>query len=298
MCKSQSLVGLIFPDRAVVFHVPTMEKISIFIAGDSLPWVCVSGCAASRELRFGLTGGKGVLYLQNFLIPISPADFRYRKQKESAQGKSTELRLRSRLSPSPRKSQGRPDFRNGFFLEHSDSSPVQEELEKPSGKRKCKTKHLAGICDEGKVRLGLTKGMWVGRNESDSHHVSKPGRRVPRLFCFVFQVKGRWSQPKTHSPKKPQDSWPLCKSHRVSPGSSPELPAAQHIPPEARRLIVNKNAGETLLQRAARLGYKVSLGAAACITSCAALLWSVCDQGSNALVSVGRGALLPAEKEQ
>lgn len=149
----------------------------------------------------------------------SKADFRYRKQKEAAQGKGTELRLRSRLSPSPRKSQGRPDFRNGFFLEHSDSSPGQEELEKPSGKRKCKTKHLAGICDEGKA-------------------------------------KGRWSQPKTHSPKKPQDSWPLCKSHRVSPGSSPELPTAQHIPPEARRLIVNKNAGETLLQRAARLGYK------------------------------------------
>ncbi|XP_009947545.1 PREDICTED: BCL-6 corepressor-like protein 1, partial [Leptosomus discolor] len=80
----------------------------------------------------------------------SKADFRYRKQKESVKGKGTELRLRSRLSPSPRKSQGRPDFRNGFFLEHSDSSPVQEELEKPSGKRKCKTKHLAGICDEGK----------------------------------------------------------------------------------------------------------------------------------------------------
>lgn len=31
------------------------------------------------------------------------------------------------------------------------------------------------------------------------------------------------------------------------------------MPPEARRLIVNKNAGETLLQRAARLGYEVSV---------------------------------------
>ncbi|XP_075369090.1 BCL-6 corepressor-like protein 1 [Mycteria americana] len=149
----------------------------------------------------------------------SKADFRYRKQKESVQGKGTELRLRSRLSPSPRKSQGRPDFRNGFFLEHSDSSPVQEELEKPSGKRKCKTKHLAGICDEGKG-------------------------------------KGCWNQPKMRPLKKSQDLWTLCKSRRVSPGSSPELPVAQNIPPGARRLIVNKNAGETLLQRAARLGYK------------------------------------------
>ncbi|NXG43351.1 BCORL protein, partial [Psilopogon haemacephalus] len=149
----------------------------------------------------------------------SKADFRHRKQKECARGKGTEARLRSRLSPSPRKSQGRPDFRNGFYLEHSDSSPAQEELEKPSGKRKCKTKHLAGICDE-------EKG------------------------------KGCWNQPKVRSPKKAQDLWTLCKSHRVSPGSSPEVPPAQNVPPGARRLIVNKNAGETLLQRAARLGYK------------------------------------------
>nr|XP_030128607.1 BCL-6 corepressor-like protein 1 isoform X2 [Taeniopygia guttata] len=149
----------------------------------------------------------------------SKADCRHRKQKESGKGKGTELQLRSRLSPSPRKSQGRTDFRNGFFLEHSDTSPVQEELEKPSGKRKCKTKHLAGICDEGKG-------------------------------------KGCCNQPKMCSPKKPQDLWTLCKSHRASPGSSPELPAAQNVPPGARRLIVNKNAGETLLQRAARLGYK------------------------------------------
>ncbi|NXJ70816.1 BCORL protein, partial [Rostratula benghalensis] len=149
----------------------------------------------------------------------SKADCRYRKQKESVQGKGMELRLRSRLSLSPRKSQGRPDFRNGFFLEHSDSSPTQEELEKPSGKRKCKTKHLAGICDEGKG-------------------------------------KGCWNQPKMCPVKKSQELWPLCKSRRVSPGSSPELPVAQNIPPGARRLIVNKNAGETLLQRAARLGYK------------------------------------------
>lgn len=38
-----------------------------------------------------------------------------------------------------------------------------------------------------------------------------------------------------------------------------ESPTVRPIPPEARRLIVNKNAGETLLQRAARLGYEVML---------------------------------------
>ncbi|KAJ8255965.1 hypothetical protein COCON_G00198290 [Conger conger] len=40
-------------------------------------------------------------------------------------------------------------------------------------------------------------------------------------------------------------------------GNAPaDTPASRPIPPEARRLIVNKNAGETLLQRAARLGYE------------------------------------------
>ncbi|XP_013924902.1 PREDICTED: BCL-6 corepressor-like protein 1 [Thamnophis sirtalis] len=29
-------------------------------------------------------------------------------------------------------------------------APIQEGLEKPSGKRKCKTKHLSGLCEEGK----------------------------------------------------------------------------------------------------------------------------------------------------
>lgn len=78
------------------------------------------------------------------------------------------------------------------------------------------------------------------------------------LYSFLSQGKGCCNQPKMCSPKKPQDLWTLCKSHRASPGSSPELPPAQNVPPGARRLIVNKNAGETLLQRAARLGYKVS----------------------------------------
>ena len=88
MWKSQSLARLVFSEHAVVFLVPTlgpsaMEKICISVACDALPRVCVSGCAAIRELRFGLAGGKGVLYLQNFLIPVSPVDFRYRKQKEA-----------------------------------------------------------------------------------------------------------------------------------------------------------------------------------------------------------------------
>ncbi|XP_041637753.1 BCL-6 corepressor-like [Cheilinus undulatus] len=50
----------------------------------------------------------------------------------------------------------------------------------------------------------------------------------------------------------------VSPSHLPSPRpSSPQSPhPPRPAPPEVRRLIVNKNAGETLLQRAARLGYE------------------------------------------
>lgn len=146
----------------------------------------------------------------------SKADFRYRKHKGSSPGKGSELCLRSRLSPTL---QGRLDFRNGFLLDHPGSPPLQDVLEKPSGKRKCKTKHLSGICEEGKG-------------------------------------KARWNQSKSHSPKKPRDSGPVGSSRQNNSERAAEPPKTPPVPPEARRLIVNKNAGETLLQRAARLGYK------------------------------------------
>ncbi|XP_008118430.1 BCL-6 corepressor-like protein 1 isoform X2 [Anolis carolinensis] len=148
----------------------------------------------------------------------SKADFRYRKHKGSESRKGSELCLRSKL---PQALQNHLDFRNGFLLDHSDSAPIQEVLDKPSGKRKCKTKHLSGVCEEGKG-------------------------------------KARWNQSKSRSPKKAQEpSLPSkSRSHSSEKHRSMEHTAAPPVPPEARRLIVNKNAGETLLQRAARLGYK------------------------------------------
>lgn len=83
------------------------------------------------------------------------------------------------------------------------------------------------------------------------------------LICVsAFQSKGRWSQQKTRPPKSPTPAKPTepctpSKSRSAGPEEASESPTARQIPPEARRLIVNKNAGETLLQRAARLGYKV-----------------------------------------
>uniref|UniRef100_A0A8C5ZD34 BCL6 corepressor n=1 Tax=Marmota marmota marmota TaxID=9994 RepID=A0A8C5ZD34_MARMA len=54
-----------------------------------------------------------------------------------------------------------------------------------------------------------------------------------------------------------QQLLPAPQSTQLPRASSPqETTQSRPMPPEARRLIVNKNAGETLLQRAARLGYE------------------------------------------
>lgn len=56
-----------------------------------------------------------------------------------------------------------------------------------------------------------------------------------------------------------ESSSPLPKKKGPGKGGIPESTPSRPVPPEVRRLIVNKNAGETLLQRAARLGYQVLL---------------------------------------
>nr|XP_006134014.1 BCL-6 corepressor isoform X7 [Pelodiscus sinensis] len=87
------------------------------------------------------------------------------------------------------------------------------ECEKPSGKRQCKTKHLA--LQERRRRSSLTADDTTDIENTED----KPSQ---------LQIA---STPQETTPSRP-------------------------MPPEARRLIVNKNAGETLLQRAARLGYE------------------------------------------
>ncbi|XP_029785561.1 BCL-6 corepressor-like protein 1 [Suricata suricatta] len=150
------------------------------------------------------------------------ADLKARKQKTSSQ--SSEHRLRNRNLLLPSKAQGISDSPNGFLPNNLEEPACLESSEKPSGKRKCKTKHMANVSEEAKG-------------------------------------KGRWSQQKTRSPKSPTPVKPTeprtpSKSRSAGPEEASESPATRQIPPEARRLIVNKNAGETLLQRAARLGYK------------------------------------------
>ncbi|XP_023572100.1 BCL-6 corepressor-like protein 1 [Octodon degus] len=121
------------------------------------------------------------------------ADLNTRKQKASSQ--SVEHHLWSRKLLLPGKAQGILDSPNGFHPNNLEEPACFENPEKPSGKRKCKTKHMTEPCTP-------------------------------------------------------------CKSQSAGPEEASESPTARQMPPGALRLIVNKNAGETLLQRAACLGCK------------------------------------------
>uniref|UniRef100_A0A3B3UUQ0 Uncharacterized protein n=1 Tax=Poecilia latipinna TaxID=48699 RepID=A0A3B3UUQ0_9TELE len=107
------------------------------------------------------------------------------------------------------------------------------DTDKPKGKRPCKTKHT-GQRDRDRERE---------REKRKEAAPTSPGQR---------------SAPDLGSAE--DDKVSADRGSRVPPGlhrTPPLEPSAvRPIPPEARRLIVNKNAGETLLQRAARLGYE------------------------------------------
>uniref|UniRef100_A0A8C3PY88 BCL6 corepressor n=1 Tax=Chrysolophus pictus TaxID=9089 RepID=A0A8C3PY88_CHRPC len=105
------------------------------------------------------------------------------------------------------------------------------ECEKPSGKRQCKTKHLA--LQERRRRSSLT-----GDDTTDIEN-AEDKVAVPK------KVRKR-TEPTSDCDSSPAKPYEQKLYERL----------ARPMPPEARRLIVNKNAGETLLQRAARLGYE------------------------------------------
>ncbi|XP_035167102.1 BCL-6 corepressor-like isoform X1 [Oxyura jamaicensis] len=131
------------------------------------------------------------------------------------------------------------------------------ECEKPSGKRQCKTKHLA--LQERRRRSSLTGDDTTDiENAEDKVTVMRKVRKRPEPSSdcdsspakpYEQKLFERLQQPPS-LPPAPQPS-PL---QVASP--PPETTPSRPMPPEARRLIVNKNAGETLLQRAARLGYE------------------------------------------
>lgn len=116
---------------------------------------------------------------------------------------------------------------------YQDSEGSLEGTDKPSGKRKFKSKHLCPN-DEPKIKTKRNAGKRSSVHASDDD-------------CCEAQ--------KTTNPPVSLKSFPTPNgsSGKIS---GPYSPPKRPIPPEVRRLIVNKNAGETLLQRAARLGYQ------------------------------------------
>ncbi|KAM4609426.1 BCL-6 corepressor-like [Polymixia lowei] len=141
------------------------------------------------------------------------------------------------------------------------------DTDKPKGKRPCKTKHTSHM--ERERRKEATPNGPSQRCAADlaSAEDDKPSEQRSA-------VRKRAASPNHYpcSPVKPCSPAalrpPSLQPQANGKGSVPpegagvrktppaESPVVRPIPPEARRLIVNKNAGETLLQRAARLGYE------------------------------------------
>uniref|UniRef100_UPI0037E9AEE9 BCL-6 corepressor-like protein 1 n=1 Tax=Semicossyphus pulcher TaxID=241346 RepID=UPI0037E9AEE9 len=136
--------------------------------------------------------------------------------------------------PPPR----RPSFTRSGSVRYQDGDLSPECTDKPSGKRKFKSKHL---CDNDEQKI-KTKRSCLGKRAA-SLPLDDEGADVKR----------------TDNPPPAPKSLPSSPSNKKGSSgksSSLESPPKRPVPPEVRRLIVNKNAGETLLQRAARLGYQ------------------------------------------
>ncbi|XP_041115012.1 BCL-6 corepressor-like isoform X1 [Polyodon spathula] len=132
------------------------------------------------------------------------------------------------------------------------------DFEKPKGKRQCKTKHISlrgrrrtsvtgdentnAEHGEEKVSIERSSRKRTASNSDYDSSVAKPC--APKASPGLPQTPSLLQSPSTHPSPLPVGNPPQ------------ETPTSRPMPPEARRLIVNKNAGETLLQRAARLGYE------------------------------------------
>ncbi|CAM9288527.1 unnamed protein product [Lampetra planeri] len=132
----------------------------------------------------------------------------------------------------------KPSLTRSGSVRYQESEASSESNDKPSGKRKFKSKHL---CDSDEQKIKTKR--------------SSLGKRSASLALD----DGASDVNRTDSPPPTPKSLPSSPSYKKSSSgksSGSESPPKRSIPPEVRRLIVNKNAGETLLQRAARLGYQ------------------------------------------
>uniref|UniRef100_A0A3Q3IXD0 BCL-6 corepressor PCGF1 binding domain-containing protein n=1 Tax=Monopterus albus TaxID=43700 RepID=A0A3Q3IXD0_MONAL len=133
-----------------------------------------------------------------------------------------------------------------------------DDLNKPKGKRPCKTKHTGGEMAREEQRDG-------GGSSTEEERTGKVRERANACWSVCVLIALRVIKPTLqhmlialHLPTPPHTNTQVSPSEPpCSPGHGPVYThSLRPVPPEVRRLIVNKNAGETLLQRAARLGYK------------------------------------------
>ncbi|KAM9300259.1 BCL-6 corepressor isoform 4-T4 [Morus bassanus] len=142
-------------------------------------------------------------------------------------------------------------------FQHASLLQKYSECEKPSGKRQCKTKHLA--LQERRRRSSLTGDDTTDiENAEDKVTIMRKVRKRPEPTsdCDSSPVKS-YEQKVYDRLQQTPSLLPVSQPSQPPIASPPqETTPSRPMPPEARRLIVNKNAGETLLQRAARLGYE------------------------------------------
>ncbi|XP_074505529.1 uncharacterized protein bcorl1 isoform X2 [Sebastes fasciatus] len=148
---------------------------------------------------------------------------------------------------SPEHPTRRPSFTRSGSVRYQESEVSPECNDKPSGKRKFKSKHLSDNDEQKEPKEPKEPKIKTKR--------SSLGKRAASLALDDdgADVKRTESLPPT------QKGLPSCPSNKKGSSgrsSGSESPPKRAVPPEVRRLIVNKNAGETLLQRAARLGYQ------------------------------------------
>uniref|UniRef100_A0A3Q0RGP2 BCL6 corepressor n=1 Tax=Amphilophus citrinellus TaxID=61819 RepID=A0A3Q0RGP2_AMPCI len=138
--------------------------------------------------------------------------------------------------------------------ELADGQQGEEEEKEVEGGRKKDEGGWEG-CQQSEGRQG-----GGGRTPTAAAAEAPRGKRISGEFCRMTHAHAHThtdTHIHMHTHRHAQVS--LSDSSR-SPSHRPPSPQLAHsarpIPPEVRRLIVNKNAGETLLQRAARLGYE------------------------------------------
>ncbi|XP_075395966.1 LOW QUALITY PROTEIN: BCL-6 corepressor-like [Tenrec ecaudatus] len=124
-------------------------------------------------------------------------------------------------------------------------------IKKPSGKRLCKTKHL--MPQESRLESSQTGDKYLDTSNDKMTIKSFTKQKESTLDFDLLQAEQG-----QNSFNDLQQFSPASQFLKVISCSSQKQKRTQShlMPPEARKLVVNKNAGETLLQRAAQLGYK------------------------------------------